>query len=140
MATEDIQNDLIKFMFRRDENGNLDVMGCLGLWFGKSHDTDNEIRSRFGDLVAKGLRGGLNDWKETPRGCLALMILVDQFPRNIYRHTVHSFNGDAAARDIAYHRQDWLNVLSPEQMYLRSMSYHDASREFGRSGVRFTFL
>lgn len=115
MATEDVQNELTEFMFRRDAQGNLDVMACLGLWFGKGHDTDNEIKARFGVLVAQALKGELDSWKETPRGCLALMILVDQFPRNIYRHTVHSFDGDMAARAIAISRDDWLDVLTPEE-------------------------
>ncbi len=97
---EEIQDELIKFMFLRDEQGELDVMACLGLWFGKSNETDIEIKTRFGKHVEKALEGDYSEWKKTPRGCLALMILIDQFPRNIYRHTVHSFDGDKMARTI----------------------------------------
>lgn len=98
--TETLQNELIEFMFLRDSAGRLDVMRCLGLWFGKSNDTDIEIKKRFGSHVEGALRGDYDHWKKTPKGCLALMILVDQFPRNIYRHTIHSFDGDKVARTI----------------------------------------
>jgi uncharacterized protein (DUF924 family)/Ca2+-binding EF-hand superfamily protein len=139
MATEKIQNELIQFMFKQDSSGKLDVMGCLGLWFGKGHDTDNEIKSRFGDLVGKALKGELDAWKETPRGCLALMILVDQFPRNIYRHTVHSFDGDMAARAIAYSREDWLDVLTPEECIFVPclIMTHQENVEDQEHGMRF---
>jgi uncharacterized protein (DUF924 family)/Ca2+-binding EF-hand superfamily protein len=112
---EALQNELVEFMFLRDETGALDVMGCLGLWFGKSNDTDIEIKTRFGKHVETALQGGYNSWKKTPRGCLALMILVDQFPRNIYRHTVHSFDGDNMARKIVDEPHDWFHVLKPEE-------------------------
>lgn len=112
---EALQEELISFMFLRDADGNLDVMRCLGLWFGKSNDTDIEIKTRFGEHVKTALSGGYDAWKETPRGCLALMILVDQFPRNVYRHTIHSFDGDKMARTIVDAPHDWLKVLKPEE-------------------------
>ncbi|KAH9207111.1 hypothetical protein DL95DRAFT_314267, partial [Leptodontidium sp. 2 PMI_412] len=102
-------------MFLRDPTGKLDVMRCLGLWFGKSNDTDIEIKTRFGSHVALALSGGYDSWEATPRGCLALMILVDQFPRNIYRHTVNSFSGDKMPRSIVDAPHDWLKVLQPEE-------------------------
>jgi uncharacterized protein (DUF924 family)/Ca2+-binding EF-hand superfamily protein len=113
--TENLQDELIRFMFLRDDSGNLEVTKCLGLWFGKSNDTDIEINTRFGRHVEAALAGEYDDWKKTPRGCLALMILVDQFPRNIYRHTVQSFAGDKIARTIINAPHHWLQVLEPEE-------------------------
>jgi uncharacterized protein (DUF924 family)/Ca2+-binding EF-hand superfamily protein len=110
------QNEIINFMFVRDANGKLDVMDCLQLWFGKSNDTDIEIRKRFGYHVAAALRRELDHWRSTPRGCLALMILIDQFPRNIYRHTIRMFAGDSMSKDMVYSGgHDWLRVLKPEE-------------------------
>lgn len=114
MADENIQNELIDFMFLRDENGALDVMKCLGLWFGKSNDTDAEICTRFGSYVESALAANLDRWLNTPRGCLALMILIDQFPRNVYRHTVRAFDGALASRKLVEIGHDWLKVLRPE--------------------------
>lgn len=113
-----LQDELISFMFRRQSGPDspLDTMACLRLWFGKSNDTDIEIESRFGSHVAIALRGKLDHWQKTPRGCLALMILIDQFPRNIYRHTVRSFAGDMISRDMVYNSgHDWLQTLTPEE-------------------------
>lgn len=113
-----LQDELISFMFRRQSGPDspLDTMECLRLWFGKSNDTDIEIESRFGSHVAIALRGKLDHWRKTPRGCLALMILIDQFPRNIYRHTVRSFAGDKMSRDMVYNSgHDWLRDLTPEE-------------------------
>jgi uncharacterized protein (DUF924 family) len=111
---EALQDELIQFMFLRDDSGTLDVMKCLGLWFGKSNNTDIEISTRFGSHVSAALAGAYDGWKKTPRGCLALMILIDQFPRNIYRHTVQSSAGDKMARAIVDASHDWLLVLKPE--------------------------
>lgn len=111
-----LQNEIINFMFVRDANGKLNVMDCLQLWFGKSNDTDIEIRKRFGYHVAVALRGELDHWRSTPRGCLALMILIDQFPRNLYRHTIRMFAGDSMSKDMVYPGgHDWLRVLKPEE-------------------------
>ena len=113
-----LQDELISFMFRREfgPGSPLDAMACLRLWFGKSNDTDIEIESRFGSHVAAALEGKLGHWQKTPRGCLALMILIDQFPRNIYRHTVRSFAGDKMSRNMVYNSgHDWLRALTPEE-------------------------
>lgn len=70
------------------------------LWFGGSALIDQDIRDRFEDLVLQAQNHELDQWKETPRGRLALIILVDQFPRNIYRGTPHAFAFDPKAQDL----------------------------------------
>lgn len=71
------------------------------LWFRSDPALDVEIRDRFGALVASAAAGALDDWLETPAGALALVILLDQFPRNIYRGTPQAFAADAKARAVA---------------------------------------
>ncbi|MEG4230720.1 DUF924 family protein [Microcoleus sp. Pol11C3] len=112
---QEIQQDLINYMFRRDDAGKLDGMRCLTLWFGKSQDTDNQIRKQYGDLVSSAIAGKLDHWMETPRGCVALMILLDQFPRNLYRHTVHMYDGDKKAMQIVDRGHNWQESLTPEE-------------------------
>ncbi len=70
-------------------------------WFGKNDAFDNEIRSRFGALRAIAAQGGLDDWARTDDGALALVIVLDQFPRNLFRGTPQAFVTDAQARDVA---------------------------------------
>ncbi len=71
------------------------------LWFIKSKSTDAEIRTRFGATVEAALRGELDHWGEEVRSALALILLLDQFTRNIFRDTPRAFAGDAAALALA---------------------------------------
>jgi len=68
------------------------------LWWTKRDDTDLLIRERFEAWVRKAAQHELDAWADTPRGRLALIILTDQFPRNIYRNTPAAFGCDALAR------------------------------------------
>ena len=70
-------------------------------WFTKSAAFDNEVKETFGQLVARAEAGELDDWAETARGRLALIIVLDQFPRNIFRGTKDAFSGDNKAAELA---------------------------------------
>jgi len=70
------------------------------LWFGKRDSQDLEARERFGDWVEQALAGGLTDWAQRPEGWLALVLLLDQLPRMIYRDTPQSFSGDLRAQKL----------------------------------------
>ena len=70
-------------------------------WYAQSDALDAEIRARFGDLVAAAQEGAHETWRQTPAGALALLILIDQFSRNLFRGSAQAFAGDARARDIA---------------------------------------
>lgn len=73
----------------------------VSLWFKGGPEVDEEIRARFGDAMEPARRGELDEWAKTPRGTLALLILLDQFPRNLYRNDPRSFGSDEHARKIA---------------------------------------
>ncbi|CAN5400154.1 DUF924 family protein [soil metagenome] len=68
------------------------------LWWSKDRDTDHEIRNRFESTVTSAAEGGLSEWAESPRGLLALLLLTDQFPRNIYRGMPEAFAFDSLAQ------------------------------------------
>lgn len=70
-------------------------------WFGGGPAFDAEIRERFSDTHLAAARGDLADWENTAEGALALLLLVDQFPRNLYRHSAHAFATDEMARSVA---------------------------------------
>jgi uncharacterized protein (DUF924 family) len=67
------------------------------LWWAKNKAMDDEIRLRFETYVILADSEQLKDWLTTPRGRLALIILTDQFPRNIYRDTAQAFSCDQKA-------------------------------------------
>lgn len=70
-------------------------------WFQRDDAFDEAIRARFGAAVDPAREGALDGWAETPEGSLALAILLDQFPRNLFRDTPRAFASDAHARAIA---------------------------------------
>ncbi|WP_448091640.1 DUF924 family protein [Pseudomonas lini] len=70
------------------------------LWFGKRDSQDLEARMRFGDQVEQALAGGLTEWVQCPEGWLALVLLLDQLPRMIFRDTPKSFSGDLRAQAL----------------------------------------
>ncbi|MDR9753199.1 DUF924 family protein [Pseudomonas sp. SZMC_28357] len=67
------------------------------LWFGKRDSQDLEARTRFGALVEQALAGELTEWAQCPEGWLALVLLLDQVPRMIFRENRKSYAGDARA-------------------------------------------
>lgn len=70
-------------------------------WFTKSDTTDAYIREHFGNTVKAARRGECDAWEKTPHGRLALIIVLDQFPRNIYRDTPNAFSSDTQALALA---------------------------------------
>ena len=70
-------------------------------WFVKDSAFDEDIRRQFLSLYELGLDHKLEEWKSRPKDCLALVILFDQFPRNMFRGTARAFEGDARARTCA---------------------------------------
>ena len=69
-------------------------------WFTKSDAFDRQIETRFGELVERALLAQLDSWSANPLSRLALIILLDQFTRNIYRDTPRAFAGDDMALGI----------------------------------------
>lgn len=70
-------------------------------WFRKDADFDDEIRRRFGTTVDAALAGKMDHWGETPDAALALILTLDQFPRNLFRNQARAFAGDDAALRLA---------------------------------------
>jgi uncharacterized protein (DUF924 family) len=70
------------------------------LWFGKKKSQDREAHQRFSAQVEQALAGGLSEWAHSPTGWLALVLLLDQLPRMIFRDTPKAFAGDARAQKI----------------------------------------
>ena len=64
-------------------------------------EVDREITERFGELLERARRGELDHWADTPRGRLALIIVLDQFSRNIYRGSPLSYSQDEKALRLA---------------------------------------
>ncbi len=70
-------------------------------WFEKNAAIDDEIRRRFLAIYEAAAAGKLTDWEQNAEGALALLILLDQFPRNIFRGEARAFATDPLARAVA---------------------------------------
>jgi uncharacterized protein (DUF924 family) len=70
-------------------------------WFAKDDAFDAEIAARFGALWRAAANDELASWETTPEGALALVIVLDQFPRNMFRGQARTYETDAVARAVA---------------------------------------
>lgn len=70
-------------------------------WYKTDPDFDAVIRERYESLWEEGRTGALDAWRTKPMHCLALLILLDQFPRNMFRGHAKAFASDPKALDVA---------------------------------------
>jgi uncharacterized protein (DUF924 family) len=75
--------------------------GMKPRWFKKDPEFDAEIARQFLSVHERAAKGELAEWQGSPEGALALVLLLDQFPRNLFRGTARAFATDAEARAVA---------------------------------------
>lgn len=88
---------VLKFWFREEALSAPQIDRRMDVWFGDNPAFDRDLEKRFGDDVERASAGRLDHWAGTPRGRLALILLLDQFRRNVYRGTADAFAKDDAA-------------------------------------------
>jgi uncharacterized protein (DUF924 family) len=109
--------EVLDYWFSDSDLDSLTLDSRMDRWFGSSSDLDAEIVERFGELVDKASGDELDAWAEEPEGRLALIILLDQFRRNIYRGKSEAFTKDKKALKICIEgtMSGVHKNLSPEQ-------------------------
>ncbi len=101
MQSKSDQNAVINFWFGDDSDDARVAEQKWKLWWTKADETDQYIEQRFGELVAAASAGKLDGWAATPRDLLALILVLDQFPRNIFRDMPEAFATDSKALGLA---------------------------------------
>lgn len=91
MSAKQLQEDILNFWFSDEVKPK---------WFVKDSDFDNEIKEKFLSLYEQAVAGKLDSWSETANGALALVILLDQFSRNLHRGSPKSYAADAKAAGL----------------------------------------
>ena len=91
---------LLEWWFGTTESPSEAAKAKGKLWFGKKKAQDTDAQHRFGGLVEQALAGGLSEWAESPQGWLALVLLLDQLPRMIFRDTPKAYSGDPRALEL----------------------------------------
>jgi uncharacterized protein (DUF924 family) len=87
-----------QFWFGSEADETAAIAAQSELWWGKNEQVDRQMRQRFADSVEQAAQGQLDHWRQHPLGLLALVLLTDQFARNIYRGSPRAFDYDVQAR------------------------------------------
>lgn len=115
-------------------------------WFSSTAELDRSIRERFEALWRQAVEGRLEAWKDTPEGCLALVIVLDQLPLNMFRGQALSFSSERQAIQVTryaleqgYHRRipaERLGFLFMPLMHSENLADQDLSvRLFEEAGL-----
>jgi len=98
---------------------------CKSCWFNSTPEMDQSIKNNYEMLWLSASQGALNEWREEPLSALALVIILDQFPLNMFRGTAQSFSTEAASRMVASYAIDrgFDQSLSNEQKMFLYMPF-----------------
>ncbi len=108
-------------------------------WFTHDPVFDDAIRDRFAGLVEKAAKGELSHWRATVRGALAEIIILDQFPRNLYRGDARAFGCDSLALQAAgqaLQKKVDQGLSESERVFLYLPFEHSESEEDQKTSVR----
>ncbi len=92
---------MLRYWFGELDSEGMATAEQQKLWFNPPAGVDDACRSAFGGDVATAISGDIDGWASSPSGLVALVVLLDQFTRNIYRGTPQAFAGDARALGLA---------------------------------------
>lgn len=99
-AEPDAVHDILNFWFADGLQKGWPSTDMKELWWGGSKGLDATVKEKFGDLVNEALAGGKKDWEAQPLSRLALVLLLDQFTRNVFRRSPQAFAGDGRAQQL----------------------------------------
>lgn len=120
---------VLDFWFaKQDERGRPQYRD---LWFSKDPGFDEEILARFYNFYLAGTAGFLKSWEETPKTALALILLFDQFPRNMFRGTALAYATDHLAQEICRKMlaKGWHKKMHPiERLFIYLPLEHSEDR------------
>ena len=97
-------DDVLEFWFGPKDGPDFEDMRAT--WFRSTQAFDAEFEERFADARRRAGAGELEAWMASAAGCLALIVLFDQYPRNVFRGTARAYATDAKARAVARHVLD----------------------------------
>lgn len=131
-------DEILSFWFREKMLTAPQIDARMDAWFGESTEYDDEIKSRFADEIEAASNGDLDHWGHKPHGRLALILLLDQFRRNIYRHTAAAIALDRSALKLcvegAMEKKD--RGLTPiQRVFFYMPLQHAESRKVQRKSV-----
>jgi uncharacterized protein (DUF924 family) len=130
--------DILTFWFADAVGDPGKAMQRRLFWFRANPALDESISQRFSTSVQRAGRGEFAAWEQAPRSCLALVILLDQFPRNVYRGRAEAFQYDSLALDVASRgvASGYLEQLSIVEQFVLLLPYeHSEDVSVQRAGI-----
>ncbi len=129
---------ILSFWFKEQALSAPQIDRRMDIWFGEDPVFDHEIEKEFADDVERACKGDLDHWGDDPKGRLALILLIDQFRRNIHRNTAAAFSKDKLALKLcvegAMHKKD--RGLSPiQKVFFYMPLQHAESRKVQAKSV-----
>jgi uncharacterized protein (DUF924 family) len=136
MATPE---DILRFWFADSLSGEASPDTHAVRWFGRNAAFDRVIAERFGDDIARAASGELDHWARDPQGRLALIILLDQFPRNAFRGSARAFALDGRTIDLCRDGLAWgddRSLAAVERLFFYMPLLHSERRDDQAQSVR----
>jgi uncharacterized protein (DUF924 family) len=130
---------VLHFWFGHVESTVLPTQHRTRIWFGASAEGDKEIIDQFKPDTEKAICGECDDWETDPRGSLALIVVLDQFSRSIYRKTPMAFTQDQKALDVCVRgieRQFDHELSLIERAFFYMPLMHSENHEMQSTSVR----
>lgn len=122
-------DDILYFWFGQPASDSTALAKKMEFWFRSGPTLDPIVRARFGRPVSDALEGKLVSWAETPRGRLALILLLDQFTRHVFRNTPAMYLGDAEARWLTVEgldrAVDWRLTLEERLFFMMPLAHSE---------------
>ena len=132
-------DEILQFWFADRELDEPTLDSRMECWFGSNAAFDAELQQIYGEVVDQALRGELDAWAESATGRLALILLLEQFPRHIHRDQPQAFAGDRKAlklceQGVSSDAYKQLNAL--EQMFFFMPLQHAESIKIQKTSVK----
>lgn len=129
---------VLDFWFTDCQRDAPNIDARMDRWFGGEPALDEQIRENFAGLIERAAGGELDDWRRTPAGRLALVILLDQFPRNIHRGRAAAYAHDRRALEICVEgtvNGDYKQLTPEQQLFFFMPLQHAESRKIQAKSV-----
>jgi uncharacterized protein (DUF924 family) len=136
-------DEVLAFWFGEPPEDEADLLSKAVRWFRGGPELDREVTARFGGAVEVAVAGGLTEWEAEPRETLALVLLLDQLTRNVFRNSPRMFDGDARAQRLALaafadgsaQQLRWVErlFLSLPLLHSESLALHERDLEIAKS-------
>ncbi len=120
--------EILTFWFADACRSSEDLTARAARWFRRDEAFDQEIADRFGALLERAALGELDFWADAPRSALALVLVMDQFPRNLFRESGRAFAYDEKAARVAIEavHKGFDQALHPVETYFLYLPFEHA--------------